>query len=93
MGDTLIFCQFGRIGELDVPPVEFCTGAAFAIGFAQNSRKVLQARPIPLKYRTGVGLLNRVFSQNRWFDCGFTTTCTQEKTGFNSPQRTSGDRK
>ncbi|MBE9094328.1 hypothetical protein [Tychonema sp. LEGE 07203] len=26
MADNLIFCQFARIGEAGVPPVEFCTG-------------------------------------------------------------------
>ncbi|MGB3264741.1 MAG: hypothetical protein WBA89_12410 [Microcoleus sp.] len=26
MADNLIFCQFRRIREADVPPVEFCTG-------------------------------------------------------------------
>lgn len=68
MADALILCQVGRISEADVPLVGFCTSTASAICFAQSSQKALQVRPLPLKYRKGLALLNRISKQNHWFD-------------------------
>ena len=68
MADDLIFSQVGRISEADVPLVGFATSTASAICFTQSSQKALQVRPLPLKYRKGLALLNRVSRQNHWFD-------------------------
>ena len=68
MADALIFCQVGRISKADVPLVGFCTSTVSVICFAHSSQKALQVRPLPLKYRKGLALLNRVSKQNHWFD-------------------------
>ncbi|EGK87572.1 hypothetical protein MicvaDRAFT_5311 [Microcoleus vaginatus FGP-2] len=68
MADALIFSQVGRIREADVPLVGFGTSTASTICFTQSSQKALQVRPLPLKYRKGLALLNRVSRQNHGFD-------------------------
>ncbi|MEG4803183.1 hypothetical protein QUB63_11465 [Microcoleus sp. ARI1-B5] len=62
MPNALIFGQWGCISLLDVRLLGFRTSAAPATCLAQTSRKALQVRPVPLKCRIGLALLNRVSS-------------------------------